>query len=134
MYCSLINPPCTLTNPGFVGVSKLPGTGRSGNQQVKGEREDMLSQNKEVVPENDTQPDSDCYFLTDQAPCAPAVIPEECSAENNSVTIAWQPPPTSYVEGYVLELDDGNGGEFRVSDDLQVGVHLVAIDTESPPE
>nr|CAD7196132.1 unnamed protein product [Timema douglasi] len=47
------------------------------------------------------------------APCAPAVIPEECSAENNSVTIAWQPPPTSYVEGYVLELDDGNGGEFR---------------------
>ncbi|XP_067009471.2 E3 ubiquitin-protein ligase TRIM9 [Anabrus simplex] len=47
------------------------------------------------------------------APCAPTVIPEECSAENNSVTIAWQPPPTSFVEGYVLELDDGNGGEFR---------------------
>ncbi|XP_014251351.1 E3 ubiquitin-protein ligase TRIM9 isoform X1 [Cimex lectularius] len=47
------------------------------------------------------------------APNAPVVIPEECSAENNSVTVAWQPPPTSYVEGYVLELDDGNGGEFR---------------------
>lgn len=50
------------------------------------------------------------------APTAPTIIPEECSAENNSVTVAWQPPPQSHVEGYVLELDDGNGGEFRVSD------------------
>ncbi|KAI5746104.1 hypothetical protein M8J76_017317 [Diaphorina citri] len=47
------------------------------------------------------------------APKAPSIIPEECSAENNGVTIAWQPPPTSYVEGYVLELDDGSGGDFR---------------------
>lgn len=56
------------------------------------------------------------------APGAPQLIPEECSAENNSVTVAWQPPgggiggqrgPT--VEGYLLELDDGCGGEFRVS-------------------
>lgn len=49
------------------------------------------------------------------APSAPTIIPEECSAENNSVTVAWQPPPQSHVEGYVLELDDGNGGDFRVS-------------------
>lgn len=48
------------------------------------------------------------------APSAPTIIPEECSAENNSVTVAWQPPPQSHVEGYVLELDDGNGGDFRV--------------------
>ncbi|KAJ8968911.1 hypothetical protein NQ317_016521 [Molorchus minor] len=47
------------------------------------------------------------------APAAPTIIPEECSAENNSVTVAWQPPPHSHVEGYVLELDDGNGGDFR---------------------
>ncbi|KDR08341.1 hypothetical protein L798_01298, partial [Zootermopsis nevadensis] len=52
-------------------------------------------------------------FIQMKPPNAPAVIPEECSAENNSVTVAWQPPPTSYVEGYVLELDDGSGGEFR---------------------
>lgn len=54
-----------------------------------------------------------CAFCL--APTAPTIIPEECSAENNSVTVAWQPPPQSHVEGYVLELDDGNGGEFRVS-------------------
>ncbi|XP_055375833.1 E3 ubiquitin-protein ligase TRIM9 [Condylostylus longicornis] len=47
------------------------------------------------------------------APLAPAIIPEDCSAENNSVTVAWQAPNHSFVTGYVLELDDGNGGEFR---------------------
>lgn len=60
------------------------------------------------------------------APGAPILIPEECSAENNSVTVAWQPPPGHgivgcagqrgpAIEGYLLELDDGCGGEFRVS-------------------
>ncbi|XP_034187505.1 E3 ubiquitin-protein ligase Trim9 isoform X3 [Osmia lignaria lignaria] len=58
------------------------------------------------------------------APGAPILIPEECSAENNSVTVAWQPPPGHgivgcagqrgpAIEGYLLELDDGCGGEFR---------------------
>lgn len=56
-----------------------------------------------------------CVSSQSSAPKAPSIIPEECSAENNGVTIAWQPPPTSYVEGYVLELDDGSGGDFRVS-------------------
>lgn len=54
-----------------------------------------------------------CFFVC-LAPSAALIIAEECSAENNSVTIAWQPPASSYVEGYVLELDDGNGGDFRV--------------------
>ncbi|XP_058122200.1 E3 ubiquitin-protein ligase TRIM9 [Anopheles ziemanni] len=46
-------------------------------------------------------------------PLAPVIIPEDCSAENNSVTVAWQAPSHSFVQGYVLELDDGSGGEFR---------------------
>ena len=48
------------------------------------------------------------------APGAAVIIAEECGAENNSITVAWQPPQTSYVEGYVLEIDDGAGGAFRV--------------------
>lgn len=48
-------------------------------------------------------------------PLAPQIIPEDCSAENNSVTVAWHAPNHSFVQGYVLELDDGSGGEFRVS-------------------
>jgi hypothetical protein len=65
-------------------------------------------------------------LFASSAPNAPAVIPEECSAENNSVTVAWQPPPTSYVEGYVLELDDGSGGEFRVSSHRAVPIPVAA--------
>ncbi|XP_005099658.1 E3 ubiquitin-protein ligase TRIM9 isoform X1 [Aplysia californica] len=48
------------------------------------------------------------------APGQPVIIPEECSCENNSVTIAWAPQIGSVVEAYTLELDDGNGGDFRV--------------------
>lgn len=57
-----------------------------------------------------------CYFA---APGAPRIVAEECSAENNSITVAWQPSLTSFVEGFILELDDGAGsagnpGRFRV--------------------
>ena len=48
----------------------------------------------------------------------PRILAEDCSAENNSITVAWQPHPASFVEGFVLELDDGVGvatGRFRVS-------------------
>ncbi|XP_037814835.1 E3 ubiquitin-protein ligase TRIM9 isoform X3 [Lucilia sericata] len=52
-------------------------------------------------------------FIQMKPPQPPAIIPQDCSAENNSVTVAWQAPNHSFVEGYVLELDDGSGGEFR---------------------
>ena len=59
-----------------------------------------------------------CKFCA--APGAPLLIPEECSAENNSVTVAWRPPAGCgqrgpVIEGYLLELDDGCAGEFRVT-------------------
>lgn len=54
------------------------------------------------------------YHGNISAPGQPTILPEECSAENNSVTIAWQPYPGSVVDAYTLELDDGNGGDFRV--------------------
>ncbi|XP_065357004.1 E3 ubiquitin-protein ligase TRIM9 isoform X1 [Calliphora vicina] len=53
------------------------------------------------------------YDESISSPQPPAIIPQDCSAENNSVTVAWQAPNHSHVEGYVLELDDGSGGEFR---------------------
>ena len=62
-----------------------------------------------------------CIF---SAPGTPSIIPEECSAENNSVTIAWQPYPGSVVEAYTLELDDGHGGDFRVGLCIKLTHHM----------
>ncbi|KAK8754632.1 hypothetical protein OTU49_016941, partial [Cherax quadricarinatus] len=52
-------------------------------------------------------------FIQLKPPGTPSMIPLECSAENNSVTIAWAPHPTSCVTGYTLEIDDGSNGPFR---------------------
>ncbi|KAH9383522.1 hypothetical protein HPB48_025094 [Haemaphysalis longicornis] len=49
------------------------------------------------------------------APGAPQLIPEDSTAENNCVTVAWQQHAGSFVQGYVLELDDGNAGPFRAA-------------------
>lgn len=43
----------------------------------------------------------------------PVILPDKCSAENNSVTVCWTVPNEDFVEGYVLEIDDGSGGDFR---------------------
>ncbi|XP_074812638.1 E3 ubiquitin-protein ligase TRIM9 isoform X8 [Natator depressus] len=48
-------------------------------------------------------------------PAPPILQLEECCTHNNSATLSWKQPPLStvQVEGYILELDDGNGGQFR---------------------
>lgn len=57
-----------------------------------------------------------CFFLLAAVPAAPMLQLEECCTQNNSATLSWKQPPLSTitVEGYILELDDGNGGPFRV--------------------
>lgn len=41
---------------------------------------------------------------------------EACAARGCSCTLAWRAPAQPHaVRGYVLELDDGLGGPFRVS-------------------
>ncbi|XP_063804485.1 E3 ubiquitin-protein ligase TRIM9 isoform X3 [Pseudophryne corroboree] len=48
-------------------------------------------------------------------PAPPMLQMEECCTHNNSATLSWKQPQMSMVqaEGYILELDDGNGGQFR---------------------
>ncbi|XP_077024439.1 tripartite motif-containing protein 67 isoform X8 [Tamandua tetradactyla] len=48
-------------------------------------------------------------------PPGPLLQLEKCCTRNNSVTLAWRMPPFTHspVEGYILELDDGDGGQFR---------------------
>ncbi|KAM6181839.1 E3 ubiquitin-protein ligase TRIM9 isoform 19-T19 [Erethizon dorsatum] len=48
-------------------------------------------------------------------PATPILQLEECCTHNNSATLSWKQPPLSTVpaEGYILELDDGSGGQFR---------------------
>lgn len=49
-------------------------------------------------------------------PGAPQILPRESSTENNTVTVVWQPHSGGgTADGYALELDDGNAGNFRVS-------------------
>uniref|UniRef100_A0A4W4EBX5 Tripartite motif containing 67 n=1 Tax=Electrophorus electricus TaxID=8005 RepID=A0A4W4EBX5_ELEEL len=49
------------------------------------------------------------------APPAPLLQLEKCCMQNNSATLAWRitVAPALPVEGYILELDDGNGGHYR---------------------
>lgn len=61
-------------------------------------------------------------FVPFLVPAAPMLQLEECCTQNNSATLSWKQPPLSTitVEGYILELDDGNGGPFRVGFLVQV--------------
>ncbi|KAG8126688.1 hypothetical protein E2320_021759, partial [Naja naja] len=54
-------------------------------------------------------------FMQMKLPAPPILQLEECCTHNNSATLSWKQPPLStvQVEGYILELDDGNGGGLR---------------------
>ncbi|OXB64067.1 hypothetical protein ASZ78_001687, partial [Callipepla squamata] len=54
-------------------------------------------------------------LVSSPVPAPPILQLEECCTHNNSATLSWKQPPLStvQVEGYILELDDGNGGQFR---------------------
>lgn len=60
-------------------------------------------------------------MLTGMTPVAVPPVPllqlEKCCTRNNSATLAWRTPPFTHspADGYILELDDGDGGQFRVS-------------------
>ncbi|XP_016337942.1 E3 ubiquitin-protein ligase TRIM9-like isoform X2 [Sinocyclocheilus anshuiensis] len=52
---------------------------------------------------------------TSTVPPAPLLQLEKCCMRNNSATLAWRITTVQalLVEGYVLELDDGNSGSYR---------------------
>ncbi|XP_025775103.1 E3 ubiquitin-protein ligase TRIM9 [Puma concolor] len=78
----------------------------------------------EVIKENDpsgflqlnrNQGHTNFCLASSPVPATPILQLEECCTHNNSATLSWKQPPLSTVpaEGYILELDDGNGGQFR---------------------
>lgn len=62
-------------------------------------------------------------------PPAPLLQLEKCGSGNNSATLAWRVagPQAAPIEGYILELDDGNGGQYRVGDTLIQRTRLVDL-------
>lgn len=66
-----------------------------------------------------------CCFFFFSVPSIPTIIHEDCSTVNNSVTVAWKALNPLSNDGYVLELDDGSGGEFRVSWKNEFSISLV---------
>uniref|UniRef100_A0A672NQS9 Tripartite motif containing 67 n=1 Tax=Sinocyclocheilus grahami TaxID=75366 RepID=A0A672NQS9_SINGR len=54
-------------------------------------------------------------FTQNKVPPAPLLQLEKCCIRNNSATLAWRITTVQalLVEGYVLELDDGNSGSYR---------------------
>lgn len=68
-------------------------------------------------------------------PATPILQLEECCTHNSSATLSWKQPPLSTVpaEGYILELDDGNGGQFRVSREPTTSYPEPGTPSEDPP-
>jgi len=53
--------------------------------------------------------------LCDAVPGAPRILARESTVMNNTITFVWEAHRGGGdVSGYVLELDDGSTGQFRV--------------------
>ncbi|XP_069463000.1 tripartite motif-containing protein 67 isoform X1 [Ambystoma mexicanum] len=93
----------------------------SQEQWVKGALEPKVSSEFDLTLDNDPllQSIHQLDFVQMKIPVTVPPVPilqlEKCCTRNNSVTLAWRMPPfiQNPVEGYILELDDGNGGQFR---------------------
>lgn len=51
-------------------------------------------------------------FCTKLAPPAPEFLPDQCSVLNDKMTLTWRPIKHGNPQGFVVEIDDGCGGQF----------------------
>uniref|UniRef100_A0A8C6UMD8 Tripartite motif containing 67 n=1 Tax=Neogobius melanostomus TaxID=47308 RepID=A0A8C6UMD8_9GOBI len=102
---------------GFLQISDalVKRVSSSQDQWVKGALE------PKVAPEFDLSLNTDSLLQTIlqldfcQGKAAPLLQLEKCCTRNNSATLAWRVTASTGnpIEGYILELDDGSGGQYR---------------------
>uniref|UniRef100_A0A673TBM7 Tripartite motif containing 67 n=1 Tax=Suricata suricatta TaxID=37032 RepID=A0A673TBM7_SURSU len=89
----------------------------SQEQWVKGALEPKVSAEFDLTLDSEPllQAIHQLDFIQMKLPPGPLLQLEKCCTHNNSVTLAWRMPPFTHspVDGYILELDDGDGGQFR---------------------
>ncbi|XP_075396719.1 tripartite motif-containing protein 67 isoform X2 [Tenrec ecaudatus] len=89
----------------------------SQEQWVKGALEPKVSAEFDLTLDSEPllQAIHQLDFIQMKLPPVPLLQLEKCCTRNNSVTLAWRMPPFTHspVDGYILELDDGDGGQFR---------------------
>ncbi|XP_019738290.1 tripartite motif-containing protein 67 isoform X2 [Hippocampus comes] len=88
-----------------------------GNLEAKVGPEFQLTLNTDTLLQTILQLDF-CQGKVESGPLvppAPLLQLEKCCSGNNSATLAWRVagPQAAPIEGYILELDDGNGGQYR---------------------
>ncbi|XP_067839820.1 E3 ubiquitin-protein ligase TRIM9 isoform X4 [Heptranchias perlo] len=93
----------------------------SQEQWVKGALEPKINPEFDLTLDNGPllQSIHQLDFIQMKIPSAVPPVPilqlEKCCTHNNNATLAWKSPPLNQtqIEGYILELDDGNGGQFQ---------------------
>uniref|UniRef100_A0A3Q2XYQ8 Tripartite motif containing 67 n=1 Tax=Hippocampus comes TaxID=109280 RepID=A0A3Q2XYQ8_HIPCM len=106
---------------GFLQISDalIKRVASSQDQWVKGNLEAKVGPEFQLTLNTDTllQTILQLDFLESGplVPPAPLLQLEKCCSGNNSATLAWRVagPQAAPIEGYILELDDGNGGQYR---------------------